>query len=403
MCFGGFQSSWGKAFKYFSLKSTFIVTILLFEIGSLICATAPNSNAFIVGRAIAGIGGAGISTGGTIIFAFSAEPKNRPTLMSFVGVAYTIAAILGPLLGGAFTQRVSWRWCFYINLPLGGAALFLLAIFFHTPPAAKPLKANWKEKFLQMDPLGIVLAMGCIISFIIALQYGGQSHAWNSSVVVGLLVGFVLLLLALIGWEIFQGEYAMLPPRLLKRRALWAGCLFQLFFSGAYFLLLYYLPLFFQSIQGVNAIQSGVRNLPLVIAGSFAIVIGGITVTITRLTTPFMAIGSALGAIGTGLLYTMDAKTSTGKWIGYQILLGVAFAFPFQNSLNLAQADAEDAADLSTVSSTIYCTSLPLSYCNKSGADIPSSLPSSRRRIQYFRSTIRIRQSSHLLCANNCP
>jgi MFS family permease len=364
MCFGGFQSSWGKAFKYFSLKSTFILTILLFEIGSLICATAPNSNAFIIGRALAGIGGAGISTGGTIIFAFSAEPKNRPTLMSFVGVAYTIAAILGPLLGGAFTQRVSWRWCFYINLPLGGAALVLLAIFFHTPPSAKPLKANWKEKFLQMDPLGIALAMACIISFIIALQYGGQSHAWNSSVVIGLLVGFVTILLTLIAWEIYQGDYAMLPPRLLKRRALWAGCLFQLFFSGAYFLLLYYLPLFFQSIQGVNAIQSGVHNLPLVIAGSFAIVIGGITVTKTRQTTPFMAIGSALGAIGTGLLYTMNADTRSGKWIGYQILLGIALAFPFQNALNLAQADA-DAADLSTVSSTIYCASLSLSPSSK--------------------------------------
>jgi MFS transporter, DHA2 family, glioxin efflux transporter len=359
MCFGGFQSSWGKAFKYFSLKSTFIITILLFEIGSLICAVAPNSNAFIVGRAIAGIGGAGISTGGTIIFAFSAEPKNRPTLMSFVGVSYTIAAIFGPLLGGAFTERLTWRWCFYINLPLGGAALILLAIFFRTPASAKPLDASWKEKSLQMDPLGTALAMGCIISFIIALQYGGQSHAWSSSVVVGLLVGFVALLITLIAWEIYQGDYAMLPPRLLKRRALWAGCIFQLFFSGSYFLLLYYLPLFFQSIQGVGAIQSGVHNLPLVVAGCFAIIAGGITVTKTRLTTPFMALGSALGCIGTGLLYTMNADTSTGKWIGYQILLGVAFAFPFQNALNLAQADA-DSADLSTVSSTIYCESLSL-------------------------------------------
>ncbi|TVY45878.1 putative efflux pump [Lachnellula occidentalis] len=356
MCFGGFQSSWGKAYKYFSLKSTFIMTILLFEIGSLICGVAPNSTAFIVGRAIAGIGGAGVSTGGTIIFAFSTEPKNRPTLMSFVRASYTIAAVFGPLLGGAFTERLDWRWCFYINLPLGGAALVLLVIFFHTPPSAKPIEASWKEKILQMDPLGIALAMGCIISFIIALQDGGQSHAWSSSRVVGLLVGFVALLVTLIAWEIYQGDYAMLPPRLLKRRALWAGCLFQLFFSSSYFLLLYYLPLFFQSIQGVGAIESRVRNLPLVITSCFAIVARGITITKTWHATPFIALGSALGSIRTGLLYMMNAHTSTGKWIGYQILLGVAVAFPFQNALNLTQADA-DSADLSTVLGGAFSTS----------------------------------------------
>lgn len=360
MCFGGFQSSWGKAYKYFPLKGTFITTILLFEIGSLLCAVTPNSTGFIVGRAIAGIGGAGVAIGGTVIFAFCAEPKKRPTLMSFVGFSYTIAAICGPLLGGVFSERLTWRWCFYINLPLGGFALALLCIFFHTPTTAKATEASWKEKFLQMDPVGIALAMGCIISFIIALQYGGQGHAWNSSMIVGLLVGFVVILIVLGVWEYIQGDYAMLPPRLLKRRSLWAGCVFQLFFSGSYFLLLYYLPIYFQSIQGVSAIQSGVRNSPLIILGCLAILAGGITVTKTRHATPFMALGAALGTIGTGLLYTLDVDTPSAKWIGYQVLLGVALAFPFQNALNLAQADA-DSKDLAIVSSTLYCMSLFLS------------------------------------------
>ena len=354
MCLGGFQSSWGKAYKYFPLKATFITTILIFEIGSLLCAVAPNSTAFIVGRAIAGIGGAGVSTGGTVIFAFCAEPKRRPTLMSFVGVSYTIAAIFGPLLGGAFSQNVTWRWCFYINLPLGGFALALLSIFLHMPSGAKPIEASWKEKLLQMDPVGIVLAMGCIISFIIALQYGGQAYAWNSSVVIGLLVGFVLTLIALGVWEYVQDDYAMLPRRLLKRRSLWAGCVFQLLFAGCYFLLLYYLPLFFQSIQGVSAIQSGVRNLPLMIAGCLAILTGGLTVTKTRHAMPFMALGAAAGTVGTGLLYTLDVDTPSAKWIGYQVLLGIAFAFPFQNALNIAHADA-DSKDIPTVTSTLYC------------------------------------------------
>jgi MFS family permease len=288
MCLGGFQSSWGKAFKYFNLKWSFVLSVCIFELGSLICGVAPNANALIVGRAIAGLGGAGVSSGGTVIFAFCVEPKKRPTLMGLIGIAYTVAAIIGPLLGGVFSDRVTWRWCFYINLPIGFAAVAAIAFLFDTPAAAKPIEATLKEKFLQMDPVGIMLAMACIISFILALQYGGQSYAWNSSQVIGLLVGFVLILVALGVWEYYQGEKGMLPFRLLKRRSVWAASAFQFFFAGCYFLLLYYLPIYFQSIKDVDAIQSGVDNLPLVIAGCLAIITGGIVVTKTQHAMPFM-------------------------------------------------------------------------------------------------------------------
>lgn len=354
MCLGGFQSSWGKAFRYFPMKISFVVAVAIFEIGSLICAVAPSSTAFIVGRAIAGVGGAGVSSGGTVILAFCAEPKKRPTLMGFIGVAYTVAAICGPLIGGAFSDRVTWRWCFYINLPVGGLAIALLIIFFQTPPSAKTASATLLQRIRHLDPLGIALSMGAIISFILALQYGGQQYPWDSSVVIGLLVGFVTILAALGVAEFYQGDYAMLPLRLLKKRSVWAGCAYQFFFASCYFLLLYYLPIYFQSIKGGDAIQSGVDNLALVIAGCLAVLAGGITVTKTRHATPFMAIGAALATVGTGLLYTLDVNTGSGKWIGYQILAGAALAFPFQNALNIAQADV-DSEDISTVTATLYC------------------------------------------------
>ncbi|KAJ5495550.1 MFS general substrate transporter [Penicillium diatomitis] len=328
MCLGGFQSSWGKAYRYFPLKLCFIVSVVIFELGSLICGVSPSSVAFIVGRAIAGVGGAGVSSGGTVILAFCAEPKKRPTLMGFVGVAYTVAAICG-------------------------LALALLIAFFKTPSSASVVPATWMQKIWHMDPVGIVLSMGAIISFILALQYGGQTYDWSSSVVVGLLVGFVIILAALAVAEYYQGEYAMMPLRLLKRRSLWTGCAYQFFFASCYFLLLYYLPIYFQSIRGGDAIQSGVDNLPLVIAGCLAVLAGGIAVTKTRHATPFMALGAALATVATGLLYTLDVDTSSAKWIGYQILAGAALAFPFQNALNIAQADV-DSSDISTVTATLY-------------------------------------------------
>jgi MFS family permease len=382
MTLGGFQSSWGKAYKYFSIKYTFLVCVLLFELGSLVCGVAPNSAALIVGRAISGVGGAGIVTGGTTIIAFCAEPRKRPIYMGIIGVTYAFAAVAGPLVGGAFSDRVTWRWCFYVNvctnkslpdilcgelltyrfqqLPIGAVVIAGIQFFFHLPAAAKPLKASAAEKMMQMDPVGVILSMGSIICFILAFQYAGVTHAWDSSQVIGLVVGFAVLMGALGLWEAYMGERAMLVPRLLKQRALWAPSAFQFFFAGTYFLILYYLPLYFQSILGHDAIGSGVDNLPMVIAVGIFVLAGGITVSATGHAVPFMTLGAAISTVACGLFYTMDIDTATAKWIGYQILSGAAIAFPYQNCLNVVHANVS-AGDISTASSILYCKMHPAS------------------------------------------
>ena len=359
MTFGAAQTSAGKIYKYYDLKWSFLLSMLIFEAGSLVCGVAPNSKALIIGRAIAGLGGAGLSVGGTTIVSFTVPPAKRPMMMGVIGMTYCVAAVLGPLVGGAFTDRVSWRWCFYINLPIGGVAAVAVFFLLHLPAAVAPPEISWVRRLLHVDPVGAALTMGGITCFILALQYGGNTHPWNSSVVIGLLVGFGLHVFALVGWEIWLGDYAMMLPRLYKQRSLLTTAPYQFFFMGSYIVLLYYLPLYFQSILGASPIKSGVNNLPLVLAAAVFALAGGAVVMKTGRAQQVMLVGSMLATVAVGLIYTLDIGTSTGKWVGYQFFTGASIAFAVMHGLSVAQANV-GPEDLAAVTANLLCTYLSL-------------------------------------------
>ena len=337
---------WGKIYQNFNIKYWYVGTVAIFELGSLICAVAQNSKTFIVGRAIAGLGVSGIFSGALVIVAYEVPLAKRPTYIGLCGAVYGMSSIFGPLIGGAFTERVTWRWCFYINLPIGAVvcASVLLFVKIDRDLSDKSLK----QRIREVDLLGAAFFIPAIVTLVLALQWGGTAdHPWNSSTIIGLFIGSGLFAIVFVALQVWQGDKAMLPPRVIGQRKVWAPTLFSMFFTADFFLLTYYLPIFFQSTKGSSAIHSAVQLLPFLLSVIISsIAAGGLVSKIGKFY--FVLLPSIiLMIVGTGLISTFRTNTGHAKWIGYQVVMGLGTGGSFNIPLTAVQA-ALDITDIPT-------------------------------------------------------
>ncbi|KAI0377086.1 MFS general substrate transporter [Hypomontagnella monticulosa] len=316
----------GKTYVLFSKNIVYLSSLAVLEIGSLVCALAPSSNALIVGRAIAGLGASGIFAGGFVILTTIIPLHKRAIWTGTLASTFAVASIVGPVIGGALTQRVTWRWCFYINLPIGGfAAVVFLPLARFKP--AKTEQVPFLAKVKALDAVGFLLFAGSLIMLLLALQWGGSTYAWNSSVIIGLFVGFAVTMALFIPWQIRLQEDALIPPRLFtSHRNAWLISSSSFLLNGPFQVIIYWLPIWFQAVLGASPTQSGVNYLPTVISDVLASIIGSGFAMQLGYWNPFLLFGEVAVSIGGGLLSTMYPGVSTGKWIGFQIFGGVGYS-----------------------------------------------------------------------------
>jgi MFS family permease len=248
LCQASSQLLFGMIYKHQSTKYTFVSCVALFELGSLICGAAPNSIALVLGRAIAGLGAGGVMSGGIQIMISIIPLEKRGAWTGAFGAIFGLGAAVGPLIGGALTSKATWRWCFYINLPIGGVALALIIFIVNLDADRRKKegkKITLKQQILQLDPVGSTLMFGWVISLVLALQFGGFQYTWSNGRVIALLIVFAITLLSFIAWQWYRGDEALLPLKYFKNRTFDAAIFWSLMNYGSMTTLIYYLPVWY--------------------------------------------------------------------------------------------------------------------------------------------------------------
>lgn len=253
-----------RLYTVFSMKTIFLVSMFLFELGSLLCTIAPTSATFILGRAIAGLGTSGIQTGSIVLLTSYLPVEKRPFWTGLVGAGSNIAMVIAPLIGGVLIDAFSWRACFGINLPIGAIASGLLAYAFQkpaNPPHAVGLPVV--EKYKRLDIPGTLVFVPAIVCLLVGLQWGGVKYGWANVRIIVLLVLFVILIGVFAFIQNRKKEEATLPPRIMTQRSVLAGAWFNACSNGILAVTEYYMSIYFQGVRGFSATRSGAMGLSL--------------------------------------------------------------------------------------------------------------------------------------------
>ncbi|RIB16270.1 major facilitator superfamily domain-containing protein [Gigaspora rosea] len=334
-----FQPSYGKLSDIFGRKPVFLAAIFLFELGSLLCGLSVNMIMLIISRAIAGVGGGGLIGMVYIIISEIVPIKDRGKYQGMMGGCFGIASVVGPLLGGAFTDKVTWRWSFFINLPLGVITFISVVCLLHLP---SPTGSFW-AKLIRIDWWGAFTLVVATILLLLPLNWAGSKYAWSDPIII------VLLCLGGVGYAIFVlieakvAEEPIAPLHLFKNLKVAACFSINLFHGMAFFALLYFVPLYFQVIKSESATTSGLELLPLILSIVIMAISAGQLVSRTVFFSygAICIFGSILMIVGSGLTITFSENSSRGQIAGYLLVSGLGIGLILQMTVLAGQGIVE--------------------------------------------------------------
>ncbi|KAJ2754581.1 hypothetical protein GGI19_002296 [Coemansia pectinata] len=341
------QPLYGRLSDTFGRVPSLIVSIVVFIAGSAACGWAQSMGVLIFGRALQGVGGAGLVALVFIIISDVTSEEERPAYLGVLGAVWSIASVIGPVLGGVFSEKASWRWAFLINLPISGVVLVIVVFFLRLP---QPQGSLW-AKLKKVDFLGSAVLIGAVVMLLLALTWGGKDFPWSSARVICLLIFGVIMLgvFLLIEWKTSADPTVPIP--LFRIRNVSMSVLGQFFMGVGMFCPMFFIPIWYTIVKNAGSITAGLHLLPYLLSISLVSVASGFLVVKTGRYRELVIFGTALFVVGTGLMVLFDENISSGKQIGFMVIMGFGLGLNIQILLIVVQtaAPTKDMAAATTL------------------------------------------------------
>jgi EmrB/QacA subfamily drug resistance transporter len=320
---------YGKLGDMMGRKPVFLAAILIFLAGSMLAGLSQSMGELIGFRALQGIGAGGLMVGAQAIIADIVPPRERGRYMGLIGSVFAVASVAGPLLGGFLVDNLSWRWVFYVNLPIGALAVLIVVtrLHLHTPTVRH-----------QIDVLGAALLTGAVAALILVATWGGSQYAWGSATIIGLAVAGVILLAAFI-WQETRAAEPILPLKLFRSSVFAVSNAMGFTIGMAMFGAIVFIPLYLQLVYGASPTSSGLRLLPLMAGLLIAAIASGRIITRIGRYKVFPVAGTIVLVAGMFLLSRLGVGTAPWLASVYMAVVGVGIGLVMQVLVLVVQND----------------------------------------------------------------